>query len=239
MAVPNIYPLVFPPHGYHGQLNWLGDIATCMGKEAVAAISTAYKEGELELPSHIEIKLVSGQTVHVGPSLTEPNPSIIKSFSKANITRNSIGLLITPQPNLEEGSEEDEGDEENCDFDEKPKKENKVYESWIYRKDLLRNRKLFVSYDNLNVTSKDLKTHFEQFGVVENVFITKPFTNFATITFTSEVLAQSLAGRDHTLNGSIPLRLRGGSGRHQRVPPNEQRNAVCPFRFTILINYIL
>ena len=83
----------------------------------------------------------------------------------------------------------------------------------------------------------DLRSHFEQFGEVENVFITKPFTNFATITFTSEVLAQSLAGREHMLNGSVPLRLRGGSGLHQRVPPTEQQNAVCPFRFTILRNY--
>ena len=129
MAVPDIYPLVSPPHGYHGQLNWLGDITTCMGKEAVAAISTAYKEGELELPSHIEIKLMSGQSVHMGPNLTQPNPGIIKCLLKANITRNDIGLCITPQANLEDRSEEDRGDEEN--WDEKPKKEYKDEEGKI------------------------------------------------------------------------------------------------------------
>ena len=38
VAVPGVWPLLFPRPGYKGQLNWLADVAVCMGKDADSAL---------------------------------------------------------------------------------------------------------------------------------------------------------------------------------------------------------
>ena len=118
-------------------------------------------------------------------------------------------------------------------------------EQW--RREQEKRRKIFVSFDDKTVTKEELEKHFAAFGEVKDVFIVPPFHNFAEITFTSDataVFVSSFTGqpgqeegeRRHSLHrpgvpgGSVPIRLRGGSGRGHRVPPLQQRHAVSSFR---------
>ena len=78
MAVPGIWPLLFPPLGYNGQLSWLEDTAACMSKRAYTALLAASKEGRVELPKYLTIKLVTGHTVYLGPNLTIPTTANLK-----------------------------------------------------------------------------------------------------------------------------------------------------------------
>ena len=159
-------------------------------------------------------------------------------------------------PDLEEKEEEvkqkEEGDEDPNDDDKEKEKEEEMEkpdplkeeasdeDKEQYRRfredDARERRKLFVSLDKSDVSEEDLRRHFEQFGEVLDIFLVPPFNNFAVVTFFSPVLAQSMVGRNHTLQrpgGSVPLRLRGGSGRMRGVrgvPPTQQRNLVCPYR---------
>ena len=113
-----------------------------------------------------------------------------------------------------------------------------------------KRRKLFVSFDDKTVTKEELEKHFAVFGEVKDVFIVPPFNNFAEITFASDATAVFVASftgqpgqeegeRRHSLHrpgvpgGSVPIRLRGGSGRGHRVPPLQQRHAVSSFRYII------
>jgi hypothetical protein len=38
VAIPGVWPLLFPRPGYKGQLNWLADVAACLGKDGVALV---------------------------------------------------------------------------------------------------------------------------------------------------------------------------------------------------------
>ena len=119
------------------------------------------------------------------------------------------------------------------------------------RREQEKRRKLFISFDDKTVTKEELEKHFAAFGEVKDVFIVPPFHNFAEITFASDATAVFVASftgqpgqeegeRRHSLHrpgvpgGSVPIRLRGGSGRGHRVPPLQQRHAVSSFRYSIL-----
>ena len=87
------------------------------------------------------------------------------------------------------------------------------------------------------MTVEQLRRHLQQFGEVEDVHMSKgPYANFATVTMVSPVVAGALLGAQHTLQrgeeegGKAVLRLRGGSGRMPRVPPQQQQQMVCPLR---------
>merc|ERR1712059_29063 len=63
------------------------------------------------------------------------------------------------------------------------------------------NSKIYVSRLIESITSEDLKTHFETFGNVKDVYISKPFRSFAFVTFSESRIAQSLYGKYHTIKG--------------------------------------
>ena len=73
LAVPGVWPLMFPGNGYHGQINWLASLVGCIGQKAYSALLSAAKEGEVNLPQHVSVRLSSGQLVEIGPNLTVPN----------------------------------------------------------------------------------------------------------------------------------------------------------------------
>ena len=98
-----------------------------------------------------------------------------------------------------------------------------------HKEDEVKNKTIYVSYKH-TVSKEDLQTHFQQFGDMEDISFTTSDENIAMVRFTSPLIAQSLIGKEQMLHGSIPLRLRGGSGRRGRVPPIQQRISVCPFR---------
>jgi len=52
------------------------------------------------------------------------------------------------------------------------------------------------------MTADDLRSYFNKFGEVVDVFIPKPFRAFAFVTFADPDVAQSLCGEDHIIKGA-------------------------------------
>ena len=101
-----IYPLIFLPVGYQGQLNWLGDTAVCMGTEAYNVLRAAAQENMFELPTHVEVKHATGTTVHFGPNLTTPNPSKIKQMSSISISINKEEIIVSREEFLNQNEQD-------------------------------------------------------------------------------------------------------------------------------------
>ena len=53
-----------------------------------------------------------------------------------------------------------------------------------------------------DITTEDLRTYFEEYGDVIDVFIPKPFRAFAFVTFQDPEVAQRLCGEDHIIKGA-------------------------------------
>ena len=85
--------MVFPPIGYKGQLYWLSESAVCLGKDAYSSLIAASKEGEVELPCHVEIRLNTDQILHLAPNLTQPSPSNLKRMPSLAIDSKEEMLL--------------------------------------------------------------------------------------------------------------------------------------------------
>lgn len=64
------------------------------------------------------------------------------------------------------------------------------------------NRKIFVGRLPDNITTDDLRNHFSEYGTLTDVFIPKPFRNFAFVTFGTPDMAQSIFKHKHVINGT-------------------------------------
>ena len=95
MAIPGIWPLLFFEKGYRGQLGWLGDIAACTGDEAYNSLLHAAREGEVELPSSVTIRLLDGQVVHLGPHLTTPSSARLKNTPNLSLATCEGGCVVS------------------------------------------------------------------------------------------------------------------------------------------------
>ena len=95
MSVGGIYPLLYPPLGYRGQLAWLGDTAACLGAPAYASLLAAAKEAPVELPTHVEVRHSSGRTIHLGPSLLTPTAAHLKRTPGLSLTTTPGKLVVT------------------------------------------------------------------------------------------------------------------------------------------------
>ena len=78
MAVPGLYPLLFPPNGYHGQVQWLANSSAALGPESYSILLSASKEGKIVLPKYISLKTSSGNIINIGETLTTPNSKKVK-----------------------------------------------------------------------------------------------------------------------------------------------------------------
>ncbi|XP_023019444.1 TAR DNA-binding protein 43 [Leptinotarsa decemlineata] len=78
--------------------------------------------------------------------------------------------------------------------------------------------KVFVGRVSEDLTEKDFREYFGQFGEVTDVFIPRPFRAFSFVTFLDPEVAQSLCGEDHIIKGvsvhvsNAAPKTRGGSG---------------------------
>lgn len=61
--------------------------------------------------------------------------------------------------------------------------------------------KIFVGRVTENLTSDDLKEHFETFGQVTHLYLPKPHRGFAFVQFCDSRVAMSLMGKDHLIKG--------------------------------------
>lgn len=64
------------------------------------------------------------------------------------------------------------------------------------------SRKIFVGRLPDNITTDDLRNHFSEYGTLTDVFIPKPFRNFAFVTFGTSDMAQSIFKHKHIIKGS-------------------------------------
>lgn len=64
------------------------------------------------------------------------------------------------------------------------------------------SRKIFVGRLPDDITTDDLRNHFSEYGTLTDVFIPKPFRNFAFVTFGTSDMAQSLFKHEHVIKGS-------------------------------------
>lgn len=62
--------------------------------------------------------------------------------------------------------------------------------------------KIFVAKLSESITSEDMKEYFETFGTVTDVYIPQPFRKCAFITFSEELVKQSLFSKDHVIKGN-------------------------------------
>ena len=80
-------------------------------------------------------------------------------------------------------------------------------------------KKVYVSYQDSSLTKEELRTHFEQFGSVEDVFIPTPWRYFAFVTFDDARVAQGLIGKEHNVRG-VSLLMKRGQKPGTRAEPN-------------------
>ena len=244
LAVPGVWPLMFPGNGYHGQVNWVASLVGCIGPKAYSALLSAAREGEVDLPQHVAVRLSSGQVVEIGPNLTVPNiqkvakkmPHLAINLGEVTVKVNhksceKIDNAVT-QPGGEEHVPEDDHPllEEDQEREELPDLEDEAKQQDF----LLKERKLVVQCDTV-VEDSQLQEHFSQFGEVVSVSTATPGNS--TVTFASSAVVEQLDCEEHSVllggdQGDQPvrIRLRGGSGR-SAVPPQAQQDALNPFRY--------
>ena len=95
MSAGGIYPLLYPPLGYRGQLAWLGDTAACLGAPAYTSLLAAAKEAPVELPTHVEVRHSSGRTIHLGPNLLTPTTAHLKRTPGLSLNTTPGKLVVT------------------------------------------------------------------------------------------------------------------------------------------------
>lgn len=103
------------------------------------------------------------------------------------------------------------------------------------------SKKIHVSFNSESVTMDDLRLAFEEYGYVADIFIPKPFRNFAFVTFDSSDVAQSLIGRTVTVKectitiGSAVPKITGNkkaiSAQYPIYSYNEQTTFPPPARY--------
>jgi hypothetical protein len=207
VAIPGVWPLLFPRPGYKGQLNWLADVAACLGKDADSALLAAAKEGPLHLPTHLTVRLLDGQVVFLGPHLTTPSEEHLKAWPDLMLSSCVGEEVVVTHRTLEKDCEEEEGEKEEevdskDDEDgseagdqefkpvEKPDRDAEQKEEEWVKEETKKNRKVAVMFDAKNVTAEELSSHFSKYGEVEEVYLLPPFYNYAAVTYVSEATAE-------------------------------------------------
>jgi len=91
--------------------------------------------------------------------------------------------------------------------------------------------KIYVGRITESLSKHDIKTHFEQYGDVDDVFIPTPFRAFAFVTFRDAIVAQSLFGEDQVING-VSVSINSAN-----VKTPNRRNNYSENRPTTLMGY--
>ena len=73
-----------------------------------------------------------------------------------------------------------------------------------------------------DITTEDLRTYFEEYGEVIDVFIPKPFRAFAFVTFQDPAVAQRLCGEDHIIKGAS-VHLSSAAPKTKDTLPGDRR----------------
>nr|CAB3266817.1 Tardbp protein [Phallusia mammillata] len=83
--------------------------------------------------------------------------------------------------------------------------------------------KVFVGRITDSMTKEDLKSYFEHFGEVDDVYIPTPFRAFAFVTFRDSAVAARLIGEDQVINGvSVYINTADPKGTKEQSKPNTE-----------------
>ena len=256
MAVPGLYPLLFPPNGYHGQVQWLANSSAALGPESYSILLSASKEGKIVLPKYISLKTSSGNIINIGETLTTPNSKKVKrtpllsvyssdschevthASTMANLWQSQLGRKGAKEEEDQEGQGEriveGEGEGEAQDEEgmlevlEKEKDEEKVRHEQF-------SRKVHVELSECVLSKSELLAHFSNYGEVEDLLMPSNADGQAEVVFKTVGSALHCLNLDHRLSqdssnaSPVRLRLRGGNAPTPPPPRQLQRN-VNPFR---------
>ena len=252
VAVVGMYPILFPPNGYHGQLDWMANSCALLGPESYTALLNASKEGPLKLPRSIVLKTTSGATINIGAALTTPSSK--KLSAKLPLLSVRVGEEYTEvihssartdwwQQQSEEEEEVTEMAEEEmetgnnevrvCDA----KALEKAEEVEVTRSDSL-SKEVHVEMHS-SITKDDLVAHFSSYGVIERVHCPSDVEGQAAVIFSTVGSVEHCLSVEHSLiprccddsppRGPIQLRLKGGNGQRP-APPRQLQLNINPFR---------
>ena len=252
VAVVGVYPILFPPNGYHGQLGWMANSCSLLGPQSYTALLNASQEGPLKLPRHIALKTSSGATINIGAALTTPSSK--KLSAKLPLLSVSVGEEYTEvihssmkndwrqqqsdevEELTEMGEEEMEKDNNELGVSDGNAEENEEQAKVIGSDPL--SRELYVEMQT-GLTQDDLVAHFSSYGVIESVHCPSHLEGQAAVIFSTAGSVEHCLSVEHSLSprcnndtptrGPILLRLKGGDG--QRPAPSRQlQQNVNPFR---------
>ena len=235
IACPDIYPMVFPGNGYHGQLNWLASSAA-IGSSAFDVLFSASQEGEICLPKLIYIELLSGQTVQLGPHLLTPGNYQLSRHPSMSLEQRDKECIVrhdssTDKCELGELSDSDEQPHIGVIGAEEVILKEKEEEE---KKRLIAARTLKVQHSS-DVEEEQLAQHFSIFGEVESIMNPSSGSE-TTVTFKTIGVAEHLVGKEHFLGeGKVRLRLVGGSSRSP-APSRQQQQRLNVFRYFLLFH---
>lgn len=83
--------------------------------------------------------------------------------------------------------------------------------------------KIYVGRCTEDMTDDDLRTYFQQFGDVVDVFMPRPFRAFAFVTFADAEVARGLCGDDHIIRG-ISVHISTATPKHAERFSDSSRN---------------
>ena len=242
VAVAGLYPLIFPPNGYRGQLRWIGESAAVVGPDAYSLLLASSREGPVVLPKYVTVMLSDGHRVNIGDNLTLPSSERLARMPNVSVRAAETNISIShPDAELEacrklwfgkkvqedvgEEEEGEDGKDENVSVAVQEKKEEE-------EKSQKTRRQLKVEMSQPAATEQELVSHFSKFGDIESFSCS---SLSATITFARPGAVELLCGLEHELEvdanggGFVRLKMRGGDGRNA-MPPRHLRQNVNPFR---------
>ena len=259
LAVPGLYPLLFPPNGYNGQLRWLANSCVALGPESYNILLSAAKEGKVCLPKNISLRTTSGNIINIGESLTAPNTKKLKRIPLLSVHSTDCcyevthaSAMTTFWPPLEEQAG-DEGDERvNGGDDEEegePEEEEMLGAVLAEEKDqeLVKceqlSKRLSVDPGEYPISRQELLAHFSNYGEVEDLQM--PKTGHAEVGFSTAGSVRHCLSLEHCLSqeccdaspsrGSIRLRIEGGSA-PTPAPSRQLQQNLNPFRYKYIFH---
>ena len=254
LAIPGLYPLLFPPSGYNGQLRWLANSCAALGPESYSILLSAAKEGKVCLAKNISVRTTSGNVINIGEALTAPNAKKLKRIPLLSVystdccyevTHTSVMTNFWPPLGKQaehEGDERVRGDgedEEEEDEEDEMLGANLTAEKQeeVVKCELL-NRKVHVELSEHAICKAELHAHLSNYGEVEDLQMPEDVGGHAEVVFTTAGSVKHCLALEHCLSqecdaspprGPIRLRMKGGNG-PPPAPSRQLQQNLNPFR---------
>ena len=254
LAVPGLYPLLFPPSGYNGQLRWLVNSCAALGPESYTILLSAAKEGKVCLPKNISVRTTSGSVINIGETLTAPNAKKLKRIPLLSVSSTDCCYEVTHSSVMTkfwppfEKQAEDGGDEKvrgDGEDEEEEGREDEMLGAVLtaekQEEDVkceLLNRKVHVEVGEHAISKAELLAHLSNYGEVEDLQM-PDVGGHAEVVFTTAGSVKHCLSLEHCLSrehnasqsrGPLRLRMKGGNA-PPPAPSRQLQQNLNPFRW--------